>query len=404
MNNLKYYHGATGATGPAGAIGPRGFKGSPGIINPILGGTGGLSLSFDNITKQVKMTNGYLYNSSLTSIFSNTYFNTTSLPNDSEDFFYNTAFGFDCLSNGTSSIVSNLAIGNSTMNRLDSNCIANLSIGSFSLSELNTGNANIAIGTLSLPQLINGEDNISIGVYSMYVSQGNRNTTLGNFSLSNLTTGNDNITIGYSSGINMITSNNNIIIGQYSANSLTSGNNNIIIGDYSGGGIISGNNNISIGNSTVINADISNSIFIDTLQTQFPDVSNNAFYVNPIRATTNVVSPLVYDPVSMEIRYTTSSKEYKTNIIPIKYDTSKIFDINIVEYDEKETNIHCTGFIAEEVEKIDKNLIYYNKDKVGGVHHYNMTVYLINECKKMRKELNIMRYLIFILFVKIILY
>jgi hypothetical protein len=57
---------------------------------------------------------------------------------------------------------------------------------------------------------------------------------------------------------------------------------------------------------------------------------------------------LRYNTANGEIYYQTSSQRYKENIVDLEFDTSNLYNLRPVSYDDKATGERCFGLIAEE--------------------------------------------------------
>jgi hypothetical protein len=80
----------------------------------------------------------------------------------------------------------------------------------------------------------------------------------------------------------------------------------------------------------------------------------------------------------------------------LREDTSKILNVRAREYkgkeDNKEDNKEYIGYIAEELNEISKWFTWKNVNgSPEGIEWFNMIVYLIEECKKMRNEINMLK-------------
>ena len=116
---------------------------------------------------------------------------------------------------------------------------------------------------------------------------------------------------------------------------------------------------------------------------------SNACFIKPIRGKTDTTPVLVYNTTSGEITYQNSSIKYKKNVIDLQEDTTKIFNIRAREYDTKNENKHCIGYIAEELNDIDTYFTWKNPDGTPeGIEWFNLLIYSIEEVKKLRKELD----------------
>jgi hypothetical protein len=91
-----------------------------------------------------------------------------------------------------------------------------------------------------------------------------------------------------------------------------------------------------------------------------------------------------------------SSKRFKTNIESLK-DCSWIYKLTPVKFDwknkkQREAEGKRIGLIAEEVEPLCKELVWYdNEGRVEGVHYEWLAVPMLLEMQKMRMELDAMK-------------
>lgn len=93
-----------------------------------------------------------------------------------------------------------------------------------------------------------------------------------------------------------------------------------------------------------------------------------------------------------EIKLATSSKRYKENINRIE--SSNVLSLNAYTFnyisDKNKTTQY--GLIAEEVEQIDPNLVVYGEDgKPNGVKYDMLSVLLLDEVKKLKDEISILK-------------
>jgi hypothetical protein len=83
-----------------------------------------------------------------------------------------------------------------------------------------------------------------------------------------------------------------------------------------------------------------------------------------------------------------SSIRYKENVRDLLPALDTILSLRPVTYDWKESHIHDLGFIAEEVEKIDPNLVTYNKDnQIQGVKYDQITAPLVKAFQQLYEML-----------------
>ena len=87
---------------------------------------------------------------------------------------------------------------------------------------------------------------------------------------------------------------------------------------------------------------------------------------------------------------TSSSAKYKENIKEVDIDSKKLFGLNPVSYNYKNSVDHTDfGLIAEEVVQILPDLVYTNEDGDPESVKYNgLTVLLLHEIKKLREEVD----------------
>jgi hypothetical protein len=164
----------------------------------------------------------------------------------------------------------------------------------------------------------------------------------------------------------------------------------ICIGSNSNG-FSQGQHSIAIGrfiNNGLINQP-QYSLVLNATNTTLNATNQSSFYVKPIR---NVAgSPnLVYDNTSGEITYDSSSIRYKSNVknIEDEIDTSKIFELQAKSYLHNNTK-NRIGFIAEEVAEVSEYFMYRNENnEPEGLEYNQMLTCLIQECKKLKEELN----------------
>lgn len=96
---------------------------------------------------------------------------------------------------------------------------------------------------------------------------------------------------------------------------------------------------------------------------------------------------------SGELGYSSSSIRNKIDIIDIN-DTSWIYDLRPVTYSPRNNiNKRLNGLIAEEVEKINNQLIWYNildngEKQVDGVDYKSLIIPMLNEIKKLKKKID----------------
>jgi len=125
------------------------------------------------------------------------------------------------------------------------------------------------------------------------------------------------------------------------------------------------------------------------------DVGSASYQVASVRAYTlfftNTASTSGTDlivTVGGQIAKKTSSIQYKDNVKELVYDSSKLDKLRPVSYDYKLDNAPDIGLIAEEVDEVYPELINYDKEgKAESVKYHGLSVMLLDEVTKLRKEI-----------------
>ncbi|MCP4120191.1 MAG: hypothetical protein GY751_00365 [Bacteroidetes bacterium] len=245
---------------------------------------------------------------------------------------------------------------------------SNVAFGDVSFGSLTTGEQNTAMGQNSSASLTSGNQNVSIGHDSLQsCTTGINNTAIGVDTLSDNVSGSNNTALGWSSLVNC-TGNYNIGIGTDGGCLLTTGDYNICIG---GDGVAGESNTIRIGDGTNYNTTylygdiIASGIFGSTSS------GGTAVFVN----SSGVLGTL------------TSSIKTKTNIAPM--DSSALYKLKPVQFEYKKDLGHRQyGLIAEEVYKIDPQLIIYdNQGDINTVKYHDINIMMLSEIQRLNKEL-----------------
>ena len=86
-----------------------------------------------------------------------------------------------------------------------------------------------------------------------------------------------------------------------------------------------------------------------------------------------------------ELGYDSSTRRKKTNIVNMA-DTSWLYDLRPVNYSPKQNlDMNRWGLIAEEVEEINSNFVFYNEDgQVEGIHKTEFIFPILNEVQKQK--------------------
>jgi hypothetical protein len=256
----------------------------------------------------------------------------------------------------------------------------NTSCGEESMFNNITGGNNTAFGFASLNSLTNGTRNTAVGSGALSLQKtSDGNTALGYEAGFDLTTGSYNVLVGSSAGYELSSGSQNVIVGYNTVGiSPTTGNNNIIIGANAGTSINTGSGNIDIGNTGF--GDESNVIRIGTSQTK-------AVMVGVYGVTIASGGTPVYVNGSGLLGTATSSARFKTNIQDMASTSDDILKLRPVTFNYKQDidpdAAPQFGLIAEEVQKINPNLIVCDpQGRPYSVRYEAVNAMLLNEFLK----------------------
>jgi hypothetical protein len=260
----------------------------------------------------------------------------------------NTAVGVNALVYNTTGI-QNVAVGNGALasnNGVSSN--SNVAVGYQALGRNNSGVQNVAIGSRALLNntTVGHDGNNAVGYQALFNSNGYFNNALGWRALENVTSGDSNTAIGNLAG-----------------GLLTTGRGNVYIGASQHASAANENDTTRIGN------------ILETFQ---PLVSG-------------VVASVTVGPNGKLGNASFSSRRYKDDIKPMDEASDKIFALKPVAFRYKQefepTHGQQYGLIAEDVEKVDPNLVAYDEEgKVRSVRYDLIGNMLLNEFLKEHKK------------------
>jgi len=294
---------------------------------------------------------------------------------------FNTAVGFFSLRTDTTGQF-NTAIGAGTL--LANTADENTATGAGALLSNTAANGNTADGAFALFSNTTGVDNTAVGDRALFKNTtANGNTADGTFALFNNTTGADNTGIGDVALLASTTGLSNTAIGVAALGSNTTGSNNIALGFNAGLNLTTGSDNIDIGNSGA--AGESNVIRIGTQGTQaftiIAGISNDMQGIG----TPVIVTKDGYLGVQG------SSKRFKDDIKPTDKASEALLALRPVTFRyRKEIDPAGTsqfGLIAEEVEKVNPDLVLRDKEgKPYTVRYDQVNAMLLNEFLKEHRK------------------
>ena len=213
-----------------------------------------------------------------------------------------------------------------------------------------------------------GQDNTAVGAYALaHQSDGSGNTALGSHALYN--------TIGFSSPSGI----SNTAAGYNALYSNTTGHDNIAVGYLAGQNLTTGSNNIDIGALGV--AGEANTIRIGKSGTQ------TRTFIQGIRGATVANGVGVIVGTTGQLGTVVSSARFKEAIKPMDKASEVILTLKPVTFRYKKEldpeKIPQFGLIAEEVEKVNPNLVARDEEgKIMSVRYEAVNAMLLNEFLK----------------------
>jgi hypothetical protein len=232
----------------------------------------------------------------------------------------------------------------------------NTAVGYLSLNSTTRGNFNTAIGAGALLNSKDAGENTAIGASALqstdnFLNGGHHNTGVGAFVLFKNPEGTFNTAI------------------DRTLFNSTSGSGNIAVGANAGSGVTTANNVICIG------ADGNN--------------LDNSCYIGRIFGATSVGGSAVFINSNGKLGTATSSRRFKEEIKPMDSVSEAILALNPVtfHYKSDKSNTPQFGLVAEEVEKVNPDLVVRDKEgKPYSVRYDQVNAMLLNEFLKEHRK------------------
>jgi Chaperone of endosialidase len=319
----------------------------------------------------------------------------------------NTAVGLNSLSSTTTG-VNNTATGSAAL-RFNTTGNNNTASGAGALRNNTTGSINVANGVNALQGNLTGLANTAIGVHALFSNLfGNDNTAVGTSALSKNTRGSSNTAIGVEALVDNTTGDANIGIGPLALRLNTTGDNNTAIGGgalhsnttgfgntavglSAGNSITEGNNNTALGvGAGAFQTTGSGNVYIGAGAFGIAG-ENNACYIASIFGQTSPSGVPVVINSNNKLGTATSSKRFKENIKSIDKASEALFSLQPVTFRyRKEIDVEGIlqfGLVAEDVEKVNPDLVVRDKDgKPYTVRYDAVNAMLLNEFLKEHRK------------------
>ncbi|MBS1796541.1 MAG: tail fiber domain-containing protein [Acidobacteria bacterium] len=253
--------------------------------------------------------------------------------------------------------------------------------------------------------------NLATGSYNSFVgwqaglkTTGNNNTFVGFNSGAANTTGTSNTFLGTASGFHSDTGTQNVFVGSLSGNFTTSGSGNAFLG-YSAGSLNdTGSNNTMIGSGT--NTGQPDLTFATALGAGAFVSTSDTIVLGRAQETTQIPGKLSVSGLTTvatlgaagatqlcrnaqnQIATCSSSLRYKTDIAPYRSGLTAVSRLSPILFKWKESGMQDVGFGAEDVAKIDPDLVIYNdKGEVEGVKYDRLSTVLVNAVKEQQTQI-----------------
>jgi hypothetical protein len=281
---------------------------------------------------------------------------------------FNTASGAAALLFNTTG-TENTAIGTAAL-ELNDTAGQNTAVGAFALFNHVTGNGNTAFGSNALFNDASGQVNTAIGTGALFTVNngfnGSFNTAVGASALA-MNNSADNTAVGGTALYNNTSGHDNTGLGLSALSNNTSGSNNVAVGSFAGLSVSTANHVICIGDPG------SN--------------TDNSCFIGSIFGQTNNLGTAVFIDANNKLGTLTSSKRFKEDIRQMGTASEALFALDPVKFRYK-TEIDPTrksqfGLVAEEVEKVNADLVVRDKEgKPYSVRYDQVNAMLLNEFLK----------------------
>ena len=250
------------------------------------------------------------------------------------------------------------------------NADSNTAVGAAALLLNTTGTENTAVGTDALVFNDIGGFNTANGAFALFSNtMGHSNTAIGRRALFSNIDGGSNVAVGLDALFSNLGATGNTAIG-HSALTNNTGVGNTALGNNAGANQTTGGNNVYIGN-------------------QMSGVAgeDNACYIRSIFGQTSASGIPVFINSNNKLGTGTSSKRFKDDIKPMDKVSEALFSLRPVSFRYKKeidpAGISQLGLVAEDVEKVNRDLIVRDKEgKPYSVRYDQVNAMLLNEFLK----------------------
>jgi Chaperone of endosialidase len=288
----------------------------------------------------------------------------------------NTAIGFNALFSNPAG--GNTAVGAQAL--FSNNSVENTAVGEQALFSNTSGQGNVAIGNAALFSNTFGFNNTATGEVALNQNTtGTQNTATGVSALLSNRIANNNTADGFQALLNN-TGGSNTAIGSKALLRNSTGSSNIGLGASAGTLLTTGSNNIAIGNFGV--AAESDTIRIGQVQTRA--------FIKGISGVAIAGAAVVVN-ASGQLGVVASSADFKHEIRPMGEESEAILALKPVSFcydqDIDEQSLPQYGLVAEDVEKVNPDLVLRNEEgKPYSVRYEAVNAMLLNEFLKEHRK------------------
>jgi hypothetical protein len=231
-----------------------------------------------------------------------------------------------------------------------------------------------------------GQLNTAVGLGALFNNNGDDNTAVGEGALVDNTIGSDNTAIGGLALRSNVGGAANTATGFHALFSNTTGTGNTANGDGALNSNTGGTGNTALGSGAGAAATGSNNVYIGAGMNGVAGESNTCYIASIFGATSASGIPVLINS-NNKLGTATSSVRFKENIKPMDNVSEALFALKPVTFRYKKeidpAGISQLGLVAEEVDKVNPDLVVRDKDgKPYSVRYDQVNAMLLNEFLK----------------------
>jgi uncharacterized coiled-coil protein SlyX len=249
---------------------------------------------------------------------------------------------------------------------------ANTAVGWRSLSSDSTGSFNTGLGAGALALNTTEDSNTAVGTAALLLNTGGiSNTAVGRTAMLNNSTGNENTAVGVGALSGCTSGGFNTAVGGIAGAAITTGQFNTIIGDIAGLFVTTASNTICIGGSGI---NVSGTCQIG--------------HIRGVQTVNNDAVNVVVDSAG-QLGTVSSSGRFKKDVKPMDQASEAVLALKPVTFHYKtdKTNRPEFGLIAEDVAKVNPNLVVHQDGQIYTVRYEAVNAMLLNEFLKAHQKL-----------------